>query len=42
MDHDAQEVHVIMNTNTQDQAIVNARLVEKLLGEGLNRRATLI
>ena len=38
----AREVHVIMNTNNQDQAIVNARLAENLLGEGLNQRASLL
>ena len=39
MKQNAQEVHVIMNTNNQDQAIVNARLAEKVLGEGLLQRA---
>lgn len=37
----AREVHVIMNTNNQDQAIVNSRLTEKVLGEGLIQRPTL-
>ena len=38
----AQEVHVVMNTNNQDQAIANARLAAKLLGEGLGQQATLL
>jgi uncharacterized protein YecE (DUF72 family) len=41
MKSDAREVHVIMNTNNQDQAIVNSRLAEKVLGEGLVQRPTL-
>ena len=41
MKRDAEEVHVIMNTNNQDQAIVNARLAGKVLGEGLKKRPTL-
>ena len=35
MKREAQEVHVVMNTNNQDQGIVNSRLAEKILGEGL-------
>jgi len=34
----SKEVHLIMNTNKEDQGIVNARLMGKLLGEGLNER----
>ncbi len=41
MKSEAEEVHVIMNTNNQDQAIVNARLASKVLGEGLVQRPTL-
>lgn len=35
MEHNAAEVHLIMNTNCQDQGIVNARLLGDLLGQGL-------
>ena len=42
MEQRAQEVHVVMNTNNQDQAIVNARLAERLLGEGLVGQASLL
>ena len=36
----SKEVHLIMNTNKEDQGIVNARLMGKLLGEGLDERET--
>ena len=42
MKRNAEEVHVIINTNNQDQAIVNARLAERVLGEGLVQRQTLL
>ena len=41
MKQQAQEVHVVMNTNNQDQAVTNARLMGHLLGEGLKQRASL-
>ena len=41
MKQQAQEVHVVMNTNNQDQAIANARLMGHLLGEGLKQRPSL-
>ena len=36
MQERAKEVHLIMNTNKEDQGIVNARLMGRLLGEGLD------
>ena len=42
MKRNAEEVHVIINTNNQDQAIVNARLAERVLGEGLVQQPTLL
>lgn len=33
MGDNAQEVHLVMNTNNQDQGIVNARLLSQVLGE---------
>ena len=39
MERFADEVHVVMNTNNRDQAVVNARLAAKLLGEEVNPRA---
>lgn len=38
MEHNAAEVHLIMNTNYQEQGIVNARLLGDLLGQGLLSR----
>lgn len=35
MQENAPEVHLVMNTNRQDQGIANARLLGNLLGEGL-------
>ena len=36
MQENAAEVHLVMNTNNQDQGIANARLFASILGEGLN------
>jgi uncharacterized protein YecE (DUF72 family) len=41
MQANAREVHVVVNTNNQDQGIVNARLLGELLGEGLRAQPTL-
>ncbi len=35
MEENAAEVHLVMNTNNQDQGVVNARLLGDMLGEGL-------
>ena len=35
MKENASQVHLVMNTNNQDQGIVNARLLGDILGEGL-------
>ncbi len=35
MQENAAEVHLVMNTNNQDQGVVNARLLGDMLGEGL-------
>jgi len=35
MEENASEVHLVMNTNNQDQGIVNSRLLGDMLGEGL-------
>jgi hypothetical protein len=35
MAEEAEQVHVIMNTNKADQGIVNARLMAGILGTGL-------
>jgi len=35
MAQNADEVHLVMNTNYEDQGIVNARLLGDMLGEGL-------
>ena len=34
MQENASEVHLVVNTNNRDQAIVNARLPSGMLGEG--------
>ena len=35
MKENASEVHLVVNTNNEDQGVVNARLIGELLGEGL-------
>ena len=35
MEQNAQEVHLVMNTNKEDQGVYNARLFGDILGEGL-------
>ena len=42
MRSDADEVHVIMNTNNRDQAIVNSRLAAKVFDESLVRSPRLL
>lgn len=39
MRDEASEVHLVMNTNYQDQGIANARLMARLLGEGTTQPA---
>ncbi|MBM3934140.1 MAG: DUF72 domain-containing protein [SAR202 cluster bacterium] len=41
MRKDAAEVHLVMNTNAQDQAIKNGRLLAEIIGEGLKPAPTL-